>query len=351
MTSGSGKLGDAVLGARRGRRSPRGARARAGIRRRARSRFPDGRRRTRPLETVAVEAVVADAAEEARARRARSRPSPRGIVVAPVAAERARDVAAPTRQSGRASPGGGTAARTCWMRRSRVREGARPARASPRRAARVGVARGLREEELLHDQEVEPRRAPHARAVSFGSLCATSSPWIQSARRSPRRGRLEHLRNRQAGRRRGRRAPDALDARAHAGVVDGAGSRSAARACRPCRRCPARCSDRAAAGCRRPARPMLPVSMARFASAITEPVPWVSSERPSPCTKSTGPAAPIRRRGSRSVAAATPGRARRPRSRCASRGTRASASTPSQRSAQVGAVDRSRASRIAARAR
>jgi hypothetical protein len=84
----------------------------------------------------------------------------------------------------------------------------------------VGVARGLREEELLHDEELEPReRRPHVALVrvALRDVLALDPerPDLAAARS------LEHLGDREPGLGGRRGSPHRREPRAHLGVGDG----------------------------------------------------------------------------------------------------------------------------------
>ena len=171
-----------------------------------------------------------------------------------------------------------------------IREGAGLLEPARGRQHQVRAPRGLRQEQLLHDEQLErierfehrvlvadrsgPRPRPGSTSRAAGPRAppraspAASGPASRAARR-PTRARVARAA-------RDRRAAD---------------SPARSPAWRPCRRCPGRCSGRAAAACRRRGGRCCRSSSARFVSASTEATPCVSSESPRPVTKSAGPRA------------------------------------------------------------
>ncbi len=208
-------------------------------------------------------------------------------------------------QSGCASPGGTTAGRTCWMRRSalvKVPSCSRTPAAGSTRCARSAVgsgrAPGPREDRARRGlRERGSRRGRSARRLRPGSTA-------RAVRRARAASSISGIVS--PGSSGGALAPELAEAARARPDRRAADSRSAGSGMPPMSALPCTLFWPRSGSMPAPGRPMLPVSSARFASAITDAVPCVSSERPRPCTKRIGPARPIASRGSPNVASSRP---------------------------------------------
>ena len=223
-------------------------------------------------------------------------------------------------RSSRASPGGSSALRTRWTRRSEfVTVPSDSAHDAAAGQDDVGDLGGRGQEDVLDDDEVEAARA--GRSVRWRS----ASDWSGFSPIDVERGqlaavhRLEHARTGASRASAGCRSPRPSRTSRGARRSRRTGSPAADRAARPCRRRPGRCSGRAAGSGRCRTCPTWPVSsdeVDQREDVVDRVVVLGDAERPADhrlvgASRRRGPAPGSRRR-------ARPSRARRTRA-CRSR--------------------------------
>ncbi len=147
-----------------------------------------------------------------------------------------------------ALPGGSSALRTRWTRRSRFVTVPSDSMAETEAGKHhVGHLGRLRHEDVLDDEAVECLEQMLRARARRPRTSAGFSPITYSARELAALHRLEHLRQVPAVLRRDRHAPGGLEPRSGVGVLlDVLEAGQLVRDARPCRRRPARCSGRGA---------------------------------------------------------------------------------------------------------